>query len=61
MRTRTTYTCSQCGHNVGCIPEPYLCHRTGQQAEPHHPIRRTTPKQPTPEPFTGPTLADVTR
>ncbi len=42
-----TYTCSQCGAEIGAMPAaPYLCPRTRQAAQPHVPIRRRTRPQP---------------
>lgn len=54
-----TYPCSQCGHTTGLMSEAYLCPRTGQPAEPHIPVRRTTPHPPTPQTFNGPTLDEL--
>lgn len=44
--TAPTHHCSECGQEIGYMSEPYLCPRTGRQAQPHliRP-RKTTPPQ----------------
>ena len=39
--------------------EPFICHRTGQPAEPHIPVRRKTPRPPAQT--LGPALGDLVR
>lgn len=57
--TALTHHCSECGHAIGFMGEPYLCHRTGRHAQPHIPMRRKTPRPPAPQTGPSPSLAEL--